>query len=152
MAYCEADDVREALAPEDQWDSPATAAVLEDDQINDAISEAAAEIDARVSGAPFTDTPRLIFALTRDIAAYLATLTHRKGTQLPVDHPVALRYARAQKLLDKAAAGQVDLSDDTEAAAGSGVAVVNPYEGDLFTFEDLGLGPRPPDAFPPWVR
>lgn len=154
MPYATPTTVREALSPEGDT-GPATAAQLSDDQLNDAIAEATSEIDAVVKGAPFADgeEPAIIKAIARDVAGYLATLTHRQGNPLPPEHPVALRYKRAEALLAAAAAGKLDLTEEVETEArGGNVAVVNPYEGDLFTFEDLGLGPMPPDAFPPWVR
>lgn len=153
--YASVNDVREALAPDGDFDAPATAASLQDSQLTDALVEASSEVDGMVKGAPFaaSEVPQIIQGIVRDIAGYLATLTHRQGNPVPNEHPVALRYKRAEALLAAAAAGKLDLTQEVEAEARpGGVAVVNPYEGDLFTFEDLGLGPRPPDEFPPWVR
>jgi phage gp36-like protein len=151
--YATVNDVRTALAPDGDFDSPATAASLEDAQLTDALVEASAEVDGMVKGAPFADVPVVIQGIVRDVAAYLATLTHRQGNPVPNEHPVALRYKRAEALLAAAASGKLDLTQEVEEEARpGGVAVVNPYEGSLFTFEDLGLGPMPPDAFPPWVR
>lgn len=153
MIYATVNDVREALAPEGNFSDQATAASLTDNQITDALVEATSEIDAAVKGAPFASNaiPAIVQAICRDVAAYLATLTHRKGLELPAEHPVALRYKRAEALLAAAAAGKLDLSAPAagEEAAG-GVAVVNPYEGDLFTLESQGLG-IDQRALPRWL-
>jgi phage gp36-like protein len=149
MAYTSATDVREALTAEGTDQTGATAASLSDDALNDAIAEATSEIDARVSGAPFAEPePAIISAIARDVAAYLATLTHRRGNPLAPEHPVALRYRRAQMLLDQAAAGKLDLTTDPE-SVGLVAHVENPYEGELFPLEalSLGVGDR---YLPPW--
>lgn len=148
MAYATPATVREALAPE--GDNAGTAAALSDGQLNDAITEATSEIDSTIPGAPFTGTvPAVVSSIARDVAAYLASLTYRKGLELPSDHPVALRYARAEMLLAKAAKGQLDLSGEAESLTLE-VGVANAYEGDLFTLEDFGIGVS--DRFlPPWM-
>lgn len=148
--YATVADVREALAPEGDT-TAATAASLSDSQLTDALVEATSEIDAKVRGAPFApaSVPAVVQAICRDVAAYLATLTQRRNVDLPPTHPIALRYARAESMLTAAAAGKLDLTLDVEAAAGE-VSVVNPYDGDLFTLDDagLGIGTR---TLPPWV-
>jgi phage gp36-like protein len=148
MAYATPATVREALAPE--GDTAGTAASLSDSQLNDAITEATSEIDSTIQGAPFTGTvPAVVSSIARDVAAYLASLAYRKGVELPSDHPVALRYARAEMLLGKAAKGQLDLSGESESLSLE-VGVANPYEGDLFTLEDFGIGVD--ERFlPPWM-
>jgi hypothetical protein len=150
-AYADAEALREALAPDGDI-STATAAGLGDSQLEDAIADAQAEVDARVPAAPFAagDVPGLVATIVVDIAAYLATLTHRKGNPLPDNHPIALRYARAQLLLAKAERGDLDLTDESGARIGE-ASVVNPYEGDLFNLEDAGLGIAN-RVWPPWVR
>jgi phage gp36-like protein len=147
--YCTVDEVKRALRPDEESKASATAANLSDSQLQDAITEATNEINAVVAGAPFTAPfPPIVATLTRDIAAYLATLAYRKGNPLPDDHPARLRYARAEMLLDKAAAGKLDLTLDVEAPGGE-PAVENPYEGDLFTLEGMGIGPG--RDLPPWT-
>jgi phage gp36-like protein len=138
-AYATPGDVRKALAPEDDT-SGGTAASLSDSQLTNAIAEATNEIDARVQGAPFTTIPPVISSIARDIAAYFATLAYRKGNLLPPEHPVALRYAHAQALLTSAARGELDLTQDTEPVAGGDVAIVNQYEGSLFSLDSEGIG------------
>src|SRR3954463_10997354 len=129
MSYATPATVREALAPEGDTGA-ATAAALTDEQLSDAIAEAQSEVDARLAQAPFADgsVPGVVSSITRDVAAYLATLTHRRGNPLPSDHPVALRYLRAEQLLGQGAAGNLELGGD--AGSGSSEAqVANPYEG-----------------------
>lgn len=149
--YATIGDVREALAPEGDFDDPATAASLGTSQITDSLVEASSEIDSMVRGAPFAadSIPAIIQAIARDVAAYLATLTHRKGLELPPEHPVALRYKRAEALLAAAAKGTLDLSGDTE-AEGSEASVVNAYEGDLFSLDQLSIG-TDGRVLPPWL-
>jgi phage gp36-like protein len=140
MAYATPADVRDALAPSGDT-SAASAAALDDGQLNDAIREATTEVDARVDGAPWDDgeVPKLINDIVRDIAGYLATLTHRKGSPLPAEHPVRLRYVRARELLVELAAGRIELEPDGELTS-TEATVVNPYEGDMWDLNDLGLG------------
>lgn len=151
MAYTTPNDVREALSPEGSDTIGATAASLSDQALDQHIAEASAEVDAMVKGAPFPDgeVPNVVEAITRNIAAYLATLAHRQGLQLPDDHPVALLYKRAEAMLALAAAGKLDLTQDVETVESGGVEVAQPYEGDLFVLEDfsLGIGTR---FLPPW--
>jgi hypothetical protein len=150
FTYATPQQVRTALAPDDDT-SGGTAASLSDSQLIDALVEATNEIDAMVAGAPFSaPVPRLIVSLDRDIGAYLATLAYRKGNPLPPEHPVALRYSRAEMLLAKATRGELDLSEDSEVEAGGDVAVVNQYEGDLFSLDSEGIG-ADNRALPPWM-
>lgn len=79
---------------------------------------------------------------SRNIAAYLATLTWRKGTDLTADDPVRLRYDSTMQLLTAIRDGKatVDLPDADDTAPGE-ITVINSYEGKLFTAEDFGLRP-----------
>lgn len=150
MSYATPETVRQALSPEGDTSS-ATAASLTDEQLNDAISEATAEIDSMVKGAPFADNavPTVVSAIARDVAAYLATLSLRKNVEVPNDHPVALRYKRAEALLAAAAKGQLDLSGQAESTDGEPFAI-NPYSGNLWDLDTLGIGPS--RDLPPWMR
>lgn len=151
--YATVNDVREALAPEGDFTDTATAASLSDSQLTDALVEASGEVDGAVRGAPYDPAavPAVVQAIVRDVAAYLATLTHRKGLELPDTHPIALRYKRAEALLAAAATGRLDLSVPAEVEGTAGtVDVENPYEGDLFTLDQLGLG-LDNRVLPPWI-
>jgi phage gp36-like protein len=86
---------------------------MSDAEITEAISDAQTEVDARLQGyapAPFdvTAIPPIVARVTRDIAAYLATLTFRQGDPMLPDHPVALRYAAAQGILAAIAKGTME--------------------------------------------
>ena len=138
-AYTTVGDVREALAAAGA--TSGTAGSMADADIADAIEEATAEIDGKVDGAPFDpEVPTLVSSVAQDIAAYLATLKHRKQHTMADRHPVQLRYDRATSLLADMAAGRIDLTDETEDVGASTGAVSNPYTGDLFTLDDLSLG------------
>lgn len=113
MTYATPEELRarlRALGPASR-----TAADLDDDKLDDAIEDAAAEIDAALTSRyqlptdPEAQLPRLVKALTIDVAAYLSTLTARGSSDMSKDDPVALRYARAQKLLESVASGSMRL-------------------------------------------
>jgi phage gp36-like protein len=152
--YATAQDVRFALAPDGDTGT-STAASLSDVELNDAIGEAQGEVDARLPGDPYPtgQAPPIVSAITRDIAAYLATLTFRRGLALDPNDPVALRYKRATGLLADISAGRIDIDPATGAAVPAEVAIVNPYGGDLFGVDDFHLRDLPtvPPARPqPW--
>jgi phage gp36-like protein len=143
--YTTVTDLRFALAPQG-GQGPATAAQLSDNELADAISEAAQQVDARLGGlytVPFPDgqVPPLVAQLTRDLAAYGATLTHRRFQPLADEHPVALRYEHAIALLKELASGKASLEGSPAGVStATGEAFVeNPYSGDLFTLDGLGI-------------
>ncbi len=141
MAYTTPAEVKQALAAGGTDATGATAAAMSDADIQDSIDEAIAEIDAKLPGDPYPDpAPELVERVATNIAAYLATLTHRKNNQLPQDHPVRLRYMRARELLEGMAKGDVELPAPPAGGASTG-HVENMYDGDLFVLSDLGLGP-----------
>lgn len=147
MPYTSVDDLRLALSPGGVQDK-ATASDLSEDELADAIGEAQAEVDARLGArytVPYADgqVPPLVAQLTRDVAAYGATLTHRRFQPLAQDHPVRLRYDKAQALLVQLARGTATIPDAEVVASTTDVAVANPYEGDLFVLQDFDLGPAP---------
>jgi phage gp36-like protein len=124
-----------------------TAADLSDADLTDAIEQAQAEVDGRLStlyDTPFAAPSQIVIDITRDIAAYLATLTYRRGDPLQPGEAVTLRYTRAQQMLKDASKGDLPLPSTT----GSGTempatvaSVSNPYDGDLFQTGDFGIGP-----------
>lgn len=147
MAYATVEQVRLALSPDGSSDPTlGTAASLEDAQLEDAIGEAASEVDGKLAGrytVPFDPVPGLVTGWTRDIAAFLATLTYRRGTPLSPDDPVRLRYLRAKDMLDQASKGLVDLVGVADGTATSAAepTVVNPYDGVLFPLDSFHLNP-----------
>jgi phage gp36-like protein len=130
--------VRDALAPSGSLTpGVATAASLSDAELTSAIADAQTEVDARLQGyspAPFdvSAIPPIVTRITRDIAAYLATLTFRQGDPMLPDHPVSLRYAAAQALLTAIAKGTMEAPgapvDSSGVAEEQTAAVINPYE------------------------
>jgi hypothetical protein len=139
VIYATVNDVREALAPEGDFNQHRHRRLPLRCQLTDSLVEASAEVDAKVKGAPFTTVPPIVQSITRDVAAYKATLTHRKGLELPPTHPVALRFAWAENMLTPRHSGQARSLPGHGGTAGD-VAVANGYEGDLFTLEGEGIG------------
>lgn len=149
--YATAADVKRALtgATTDDEASQArtrsTAASLDEQTITDQISEAASTVDIFIGGYYTTPvasvggvTPDPIGFWTRDIAAYLATLVFRRNAPVPQDDPVRLRYAAAMAGLTavrdrKGTLPLPRLTEDTGTAQTGFAAVVNPYDGNLFS-------------------
>jgi phage gp36-like protein len=146
VPYLDPADVRLILAGTEN--AAGTAASLTDNDLTDAISEAQDEVDGRLAArydTPFTDPPTVVVNITRDIAAYLATLTYRRGDPIQPGETIQLRYNRAQNLLSQAANGTFPLplpgGGGDEAAAAN--VVNNPTSGDLWTEQDFHLVQRP---------
>lgn len=138
------------LAPGGSDTTNATAAALTDGQLQESIDEATAQVNGKARGAPYNDpAPPLIAQVTRDLAAYFATLTHRRSQPLPADHPVALRYAAASRMLDGMQKGTVELPAPP-AGSVEASAVVNQLDGALFPLEGLGLGYGAPFSEREW--
>lgn len=162
MSYSTPQSVRLALNPAGDPNDKTTAASLPDATIQDAIDEADATIDAFIGGryaVPVAvvagKVPMPIPAWSRNIAAYNATLTFRRGKDLTATDPVQLRYTATMSALtavrDGKAVLQIPDNSGTNAATG-GVAVSNPYTGDLWTADDFNIGPAstltPQDGWP----
>jgi phage gp36-like protein len=156
--YTTVGDVRGALAP-GGTDTRAgeTAASLTDSELVDAIQEAGELVDARLGerySTPFAAPyPPLVSQIARDLAAYGATLTNRKGQPLNDRHPVQLRYNQASDLLDKLASGSAVIDTGDEEAAPGSTAVWNQWSGDAFQPADFGLaqaGERLDSWTTPW--
>jgi len=146
MSYCTVADVRGALDPDGDPSDPTSAAGQSDAALTAHIAEAQAEVDARLAARatmPLATVPTLVANITRDIAAYLAMLTYRKGDPIPQGDTVAARYARAQQLLAGLQSGEIPLDIATAPAeqAVSQDTVVNAYDGALFQQSELGLVP-----------
>jgi phage gp36-like protein len=141
-------EIRKVLSdPED----PATAGALEDTQLQVAATEAQVEIDARLAGkyaTPFDNPPPLIRSVARDVAAYLATLTFRKGVAMLPGDPVGLRWSRANGILTDLQKGNITLEEQLvptdERPPSLGGVVVNPDDsppsrGRMFTRSDFDI-------------
>jgi phage gp36-like protein len=146
--------VRNALAPGASEDMD-TAASFADAQIEDAIKEADGVVDTYIYalfGIPQdpNDATVAVYpvrAWSRDIAAYLATLTFRKSKDMEVDDPVRLRYNYVIALLEKIASGELrpNLPQPPALPDGygsQGAFVYNLYPFKLFTPADVWGDPR----------
>lgn len=153
--YCTVTDVRAVLSATGESDT-ATAASLPTDILQRAVDEARAEVDARLGArydVPFDDprlgdnvpVPMVVRNITRDIAAYKATLTFRRGAQIESTDPTVLRFNDASRLLTSLVNGSATLglqnSPPPQAAQASNGQPINRYPGPLFTERELGLGP-----------
>lgn len=153
-------DVRNALTPGADEADTSTAASLEDYQIFDAIEQADSRIQGYlpagyVVGEQTVTVPPDVYDVavspfrwwSRDIAAWLVTLTFRRNKDLPVDDPIRLRYEATMVELGMVAEGTFNLPPSSEAlpADAYGVVVENLYEGTLFGPEDFNLVKAMPD-------
>lgn len=141
-------DVRNALTPGGSESDTTTAASLGDPQLTDAINEADAIIDTHLSliyEIPQSDEDPLVAVApirwwSRDIAAYLATLTFKRSKDIPADEPIRLRFNLVMAMLVALRDGKASI--DLPAAGGeSEIYVANLYNGHLFGPEDFGLAP-----------
>lgn len=171
MSYSTVIMVRNALSPApsgSEWldnDQPDpnsltnTAADLSNAQLQDAITEADSKIDSYIggryttpvindaTGVPYVAVPHPLDYWSRNIAAYLATLTNNKSQDLDETDPVIRRYNAT--VLDMVAVrdGKANLvipentTSSSEASAGQ---VINPYAGNLFGPCDFDLRPSSP--------
>lgn len=138
--------VREVVS-RDPFRPQNTAAALTDGQIEAAIVNAQAEVDARLRGrypVPFDPVPALVASITLDVAAWLVTLLYREQKDIPDGDPAIRRYERAQCLLRDIATGMADLdAGDGGAPAprtGGGLGPAIPRrDGDLFGAANFGL-------------
>lgn len=165
--YCTVRDVRLALTPSADENGKETAASLPDWQIEDAIGEAEGwvntylmtrytiptvevtenppEDDPDAGPITYNIAPSPVRGWTRDIAAFLATLTFRKSKDLTEDDPVRLRYMMVLSALEAIRDHKMNLPGasfppaETDENA-QGVHVENLYEGKLFSPDDFGLG------------
>lgn len=147
QAYTSVLAVRRVLSPDGSQDPTlGTAASLSDTELEEAIEEAAAEINSRVAARytlPFNEIPPLIEKLNRDIAAYLATLTYRRSDPIDPNDPVQKRYDRAQAMLARIESGKTELTTEeagSPAPESDAAAAINLYEGELFTPASFAIG------------
>lgn len=160
--YSSRTDVRSALFPgagADPTTDKSTAASLPNAQIESAISEADSIINTYLGVPSSHSVPRdpddgtvaatPIRYWSRNIAAYLATLTFRKGKDLGADDPVRLRYNDTVAMLAMIRDGKVanPLPDPIGPDAHAGdTLILNQYQGGpLFTPSDF-FGPTRPST------
>jgi len=154
MSYCAPADVRRVMAKDaaatsgQGTQSRGTAASLSDADIQAHINDASAEVDAALTSAPSNyvlpfpvgDPPSgLVFAITRDIAAYRATLEWKKGALVPADSATQKRQDFAEGLLARIQAGTLVLPG--YGASPDDVAAVVNFVPDSWTWTpDYGFG------------
>lgn len=104
-----------AVAVRDPNNTAATLASLSDDQIQEAVNDAAAQVDSALGftfPTPFAvPVPAQIALITRDIAVYLADWTYRQFKDYAPGNPLLLRYQRATALLEGLRSGKAKLVD-----------------------------------------
>lgn len=151
--YSSVTDVRNAVAPGlISRDSPASAGSLNEDQILDAIREADSIVDLHVRSRYIVDQdpadPTVAIApfryWSRNIAAWLATISLRQTKPIDENDPVRLRYQQTMEALLSVRNGTLDIPGATPADtanADDSVFVYNQYTGNLFGPGDFGLAP-----------
>lgn len=158
MSYSTPALVRQALVPTSDGSQPQTptntAADLSDAQLQNAIDEADATIDGYLGGfyaVPVADnaqgvTPNPLPFWSRNIAAYVATLSYRGSQDFTDTDPISRRYKDTLAALQNVAAGKMKLQLPENTTGNSGEAagqVFNPYVGDLWTPDDFNLSDAP---------
>lgn len=154
MAYSTPASVRKAIVPSSDGAVPNplshTAADLSDAELSDAIAEADSQIDGAIGGLYATPVditsgvPHPIDYWSRNIAAYVATLSYRGSQDFSDNDPIARRFKMTQDAMNMVATGKAslplprNLGGSSEAAPGT---AINPYIGDLWTPDDFSLTP-----------
>lgn len=163
MGYSTPADVRSAVSDTSTPDQPstdATAARLDDTQLDDAIDQADSRINSYIGRYYVTPVPAdagvypdALRFLSRDLAAYFASLTVRKSQDLTPNDPVARRYTDAMALLTSVRDGKATLDLPTPAGDGDAQAAVGTainQEPIMFDQADFGLSNIPGGFRRPW--
>lgn len=174
-------DVRLALTPGGSSTGSATAASLSNTQIEDALAEAAGIVRTYVERRYSIPEPETVVVVgeapvgqentvetvplapypvrgwTRNIAAYLASLTFSENQDVVADDPVRLRYNLTMEDLEKVQSGVLSLDLPGVGGGsgdGTGVSVVNILPTPLFGLSDahLVLGGSSPQILAPYRR
>lgn len=150
--YVGIEEVRTVLVGRRDEDRGENSNVLDNDQIEYAIISADAQIDSALRKRyqlPFNPVPRLVQVLARDIAAYNTTLIFNGQTPLESDHPMALRYDRARRMIEDLRTGRSELDAVEVISLDGGLeAVFNDYEGPLFSSQHIFGDAYPEGTFP----
>lgn len=130
--YTDVAAVRLALSPGGDDTDLGTAASLDDADLQAAIDDATDEINGKIATRyqlPLSPVPTILNRIARDIAAYFATLTFRRGDPLVANDPVQLRYNAAEALLTQIQNGTLTLdSTDPNAEAELSPMFVDPTQ------------------------
>lgn len=110
--FTDVDAVRVALSPGGDDTDVGSAASLSDEDLQVAVDDSTDEINGKItarygSPLPFTTPPTILARISRDIAAYFATLTYRRGDPIITGDPVQLRYNAAEALLTQIQNGTI---------------------------------------------
>lgn len=147
VSYCLPADIRNNVAGTDG--GTGTCAMLEDDQLSEAIARASSKVSAYAGTAWFVDVndpviviPDLIVSLTIAIGTFYATLTYRKGKDLTTTDPVYLGYTDATQTLKDIASGLIDVAPTPPADAPDRAGKVINKLPAIFTFENSGVLPN----------
>jgi phage gp36-like protein len=152
MPYSTPADVRQVLSPDGTQDDDETAAGFSDDALTDAIARADATLNTKLAArytvpvAPESDTGGILREWSSVIAAYYATLTYSRGSDIADTDPIRLRYTEVATLLDGIAKGTTVLPFPDTTDPNETVTVVNRYQGEMFRPDDFDLG----DSRRPW--
>jgi phage gp36-like protein len=151
--YATPEDVRGVLSPDGEQDGYETAASFSNEALLAQIKKAEGRVNTYLAkryhvpvDTAIYDTDGVIREWTATIAGWLATLTFSRGQDIGADDPIRLRFNDVMKMLDRVQSGNLSpnwpLEDNN---ASNDLAVVNRYEGNLFSPEDfdLGTGARP---------
>lgn len=137
--YCSVESVRLALAPtadgkiESSDTDASSPSKLQVTQLQDAILEAMGVVDTYID-VP-TPVPSRVGYLTRNIAAYLATLSYRESKDITDEDPIVRRYNNTMALLKGIRDGSLEPVKEKEDPT-----VFNPYVGNLWGPENFALG------------
>lgn len=153
--YCQPGDVRDVLNPAGTTPPTGSPAALPDLILEDLIDDAQTEVNGYLATRytvpfPAGHIPDLVAKLTRNVAAFYATLSAYGGQPLAATHPAQLRYTAAVSNLRALASGAMTLAlpatdESTMAPTGQdvpgGASAINVYDGALFTPDDCGIVP-----------
>jgi|SRR4249919_3537233 len=156
MAYSEPQDVRLILRgwndPHMTDDPDYTPAMLDDAQIEYAIADADAQINAvlrRLYAVPLPDPiPDLIRALSVDMSAVISDSIWRGSREYANElAPPRILWGRCTRILDRIGSGSLQLYNVGEGPeqVGNEAVVINPYPGDIILDTDVYPRGNSPD-------
>lgn len=140
MAYCTIADIQDRISEQDliRLTDDENTGAMDTGKIDDAIAEAAAEIDsycAKRHTVPFSDpAPAMISKICKDIAVY-----NLWSLQNAVPENAADRHKKAVSYLKDIAAGTVQLGGDAPAEVDyDGPEASTSSENRIFTMDNMG--------------
>lgn len=139
VLYAPVADLRQVLQGTDGGQG--TPAQLSDQQLSLALASASNRISVFYgsvmdSSNPQAVPPDIFHDLAIDLAAYFAWRTYLKGKALPADHPAALAYADAVKMLNDVRDGLIRLDPAAAGGINSETGIVINTIPAIFSGED----------------